>query len=409
MKNKEIKTVVPKLRFPEFQETEEWDVKPLAKIAYVVAGQSPEGSNCNDIGVGIPFYQGKTDFGEIFLNFPTKWTTKVTKTANEGDILMSVRAPVGALNISTNEICIGRGLAAIQPYQNKWFLYYFLSSIKNSIIGNGGSVFDSINKDQIEKIRILIPKNPKEQQKIADCLSSIDDLITSTVKKIESLKAHKKGLIQQLFPIKGKKIPVIRFPEFQNAGEWKEKLLEQISSGIFDGTHQTPRYVERGIPFFSVENVVSGVKNKFISQEDYIIATSKNKPQKGDILITRIGRIGKSVVVNWEYEFSVYVTLAVIKKSVQFDSYYLHSFFQTNLYQTELQNKSLLNAVPCKINMEALRKTRVLLPPEMNEQQKIANCLSSLDELITALTQKLEALKTHKKGLMQQLFPGMTE
>ncbi|RNI32825.1 restriction endonuclease subunit S [Hanamia caeni] len=209
--------------------------------------------------------------------------------------------------------------------------------------------------------------------------------------------------------IKSKIVPKLRFSEFKDDGEWDEKTLAEISSAIFDGTHQTPKYIEKGIPFFSVENVVSGNKNKFISQEDYLIATTKNKPEKGDILITRIGNIGFSKIVDWDFEFSIYVTLAVVKKSKRFDSYYLHSFFQSDYYQNEIRSKSLLNAVPCKINMDELRKSKVLLPDNIAEQQKIASCLSSLDEYITAESQKLEALKTHKKGLMQQLFPAEGE
>lgn len=199
-------------------------------------------------------------------------------------------------------------------------------------------------------------------------------------------------------------IPDLRFPEFLNNGEWKKEKLENITSAIFDGTHQTPTYTESGVPFFSVENLISGSKNKFISEQDYKIATSKNKPEKEDILLTRIGNIGYSVIVDWEYKFSIYVTLACIKKSPEFNSHYLHSFFQSDTYQREILSKSLLNAAPCKINMNELRGTRVLLPG-MVEQQKIASCLSSLDQLITAQKEKLELLKNHKKGLMQNLFP----
>lgn len=202
--------------------------------------------------------------------------------------------------------------------------------------------------------------------------------------------------------------PRLRFSEFRDAGEWEEKTLTQISRAIFDGTHQTPTYTQDGIPFFSVENIVSGKINKFISKEDYLSSTSKNKPEKGDILITRIGKIGFSAIVEWGYEFSIYVTLAVIKKTACFDSHYLHAFLQSERYQAEILSKSLLNAVPCKINMDELRKTRVLLP-SLPEQQKIADCLSSLDALIAAQADKLDAFKSHKKGLMQQLFPRVGE
>lgn len=199
-------------------------------------------------------------------------------------------------------------------------------------------------------------------------------------------------------------VPPLRFPEFRDAGEWEVKQLKHISPAIFDGTHQTPNYTEKGVPFFSVENIVSGNENKYISREDYIIATVKNKPEKGDILITRIGNIGFSKVVDWDYEFSIYVTLAVVKKSELFNSQYLHCYFQSEYYQKEILSKSLLSAIPCKINMDELQKTKVLLP-SLPEQQKIADCLSSLDEVIDLEAQKLEALKAHKKGLMQQLFP----
>lgn len=202
-------------------------------------------------------------------------------------------------------------------------------------------------------------------------------------------------------------VPKLRFSEFKNNGEWKESLLNEVSPTIFDGTHQTPTYKENGIPFFSVENIISRNKNKFISREDYLLATSKNKPEKGDIIITRIGNIGTSKVIDWDYEFSVYVTLAIVKKSSIFDSHYLHSYFQSSRFQKEILSKSLLNAVPCKINMDELRRTKILLPPdkEKKEQQKIAACLSSLDEVIIAESQKLEVLKDHKKGLLQNLFP----
>lgn len=202
-----------------------------------------------------------------------------------------------------------------------------------------------------------------------------------------------------------KLLPQLRFPEFRDSEEWEERKLEDISPSVFDGTHQTPQYITRGISFYSVENLVGGNKNKYISQEDYLLATSKNKPEYGDILITRIGKIGFSAIVDWDHEFSIYVTLAVVKKSDVFNSYYLHCYFQSERYQSEILGKSLLTAAPCKINMDELRKTVVLLP-SLSEQRKIAECLASIDDRITLETQKLDALRVHKKGLMQQLFPA---
>lgn len=143
-------------------------------------------------------------------------------------------------------------------------------------------------------------------------------------------------------------VPALRFPEFTNMGNWKIEILSNISSNIFDGIHQTPKYVNEGIPFYSVENIVSNKNNKYISEKDYLLYSSTNKVEKGDILISRIGTIGKSVVVNWDCRFYIYVTLAAVKKTNKFDSYFLSSFFQSEFYQKEILSRSLLNAVPCK-------------------------------------------------------------
>ncbi|QQW62406.1 restriction endonuclease subunit S [Helicobacter pylori] len=179
--------------------------------------------------------------------------------------------------------------------------------------------------------------------------------------------------------------------------EWEVVRLLDITH-IFDGTHQTPQYTHHGVAFFSVENIANNKPNKFISQQDYLIATSKNKPEYNDILLTRIGAIGISKVVSWTYPFSIYVTLAVIKQSKYFNSYYLHYFIQSSFFQKELKDNSLLQAIPCKINMDKLKKCKVILPP-LNEQSAIANILSALDRYLYAL----DALILKKEGVKKAL------
>ncbi|QQW95782.1 restriction endonuclease subunit S [Helicobacter pylori] len=179
--------------------------------------------------------------------------------------------------------------------------------------------------------------------------------------------------------------------------EWEVVRLLDITH-IFDGTHQTPQYTHHGVAFFSVENIANNKPNKFISQQDYLIATSKNKPEYNDILLTRIGAIGISKVVSWTYPFSIYVTLAVIKQSKYFNSYYLHYFIQSSFFQKELKDNSLLQAIPCKINMDKLKKCKVILPP-LNEQSAIANILSDLDRYLYAL----DALILKKEGVKKAL------
>jgi type I restriction enzyme S subunit len=262
----------------------------------------------------------------------------------------------------------------------------------------------SITTGAFMRMPMPVPSR-NEQQKIAACLTSLDAVIAAQGREVEALKAHKRGLMQQLFPREGETRPRLRFPEFRDAPDWELKRLDAISPSIFDGTHQTPTYTNEGIPFFSVENLISGNANKYISREDYLLATKKNKPALGDVLITRIGKVGHSKVVDWEHEFSVYVTLAVVKRSPQVNSHFLHYAIQSESSQAEIQSKTLHNAVPPKINMDSLRATRVFMA-QPAEQQRIAECLSSLDTQITAETDQLAALKTHKQGLMQQLFPA---
>ncbi len=148
-----------------------WEVKKLGEVCTVVAGQSPEGKFYNAVGDGLPFYQGKKEFSEKYIGKPTTWTTYITKEAEKDDVLMSVRAPVGPINFSTEKICIGRGLAAIRASKliDKDFLFSFLLKHEAEIVGNTGAVFDSINKGQIESI--LIPTPPiQEQQRIVAIL-----------------------------------------------------------------------------------------------------------------------------------------------------------------------------------------------------------------------------------------------
>jgi type I restriction enzyme S subunit len=171
---------------------------PLGTVAEVIAGQSPEGFYYNSNGDGTPFYQGKKEFGEKFLGPPTTWTTKITKLAQSGDILMSVRAPVGPINFSTQEICIGRGLASIRASElvDKNFLFYFLLHKQPEISGNTGAVFDSINKDQIAGIKIPLPSLDR-QREIVEKLDGVfaemdlleDNFALSEIKSNELLKS----------------------------------------------------------------------------------------------------------------------------------------------------------------------------------------------------------------------------
>ncbi len=417
MKDDDKQTLTPKLRFPEFRDAPGWNCGELCDLTDVVRGGSPR--PIDDYITVEPDGLNWLKIGDVPKDskYITKTEQKVLKTALSktreilpGDFILSNSMSFGRPYLTKIRTCIHDGWIAVTSLPdslNRDFLYYsMMSDASQRYFDNqaaGGGV-RNLTVDIVKLLPVYVPSSA-EQRKIAGCLGSLDELIAAEGRKLEALRAHKKGLMQHLFPREGETRPRLRFPEFHDSGEWEEKELGEVTSAVFDGTHQTPTYTAEGIPFYSVENLISGSANKFISQEDYQFATRKNKPEKGDILLTRIGKIGFSQVVTWNHEFSVYVTLAVIKQSPICDSYYLHYFFQSDRYQTEIRSKSLQNAVPPKINLDSLRSTKVLVAGRA-EQQRIAGCLSALDAVLAGQSQQLAALKTHKQALMQQLFPS---
>jgi len=190
---------VPKLRFPEFVNDGEWEEKALGKIAEIIMGQSPDSNTYNTTQDGQPLIQGNADIFNRKTN-PRIWTSEPTKECQDGDIILTVRAPVGAVAKSFHNACIGRGVCAIQPKESNEFLYQFLLTQEDRWDKlSQGSTFTAINSNDIRSFILKIPQ-PKEQQKIADCLNSIDEQISQQTSKLQTLKEHKKALMQQLFP-----------------------------------------------------------------------------------------------------------------------------------------------------------------------------------------------------------------
>jgi len=179
---------------------EGWPMVKLGEVCEIIAGQSPEGEFYNEIGEGTPFYQGKTEFTDKYIGSPVKWTTKETKIALKDDILISVRAPVGPVNIATQRICIGRGLAAIRVSSKilMQYLFYLLKAKESEIRGNGGAVFDSISKKDIEEITIPLP--PLEvQSRIVEKIEAERRVIDSLREMIKTYEEKIKRVIDRVW------------------------------------------------------------------------------------------------------------------------------------------------------------------------------------------------------------------
>ncbi|MBK6947698.1 MAG: restriction endonuclease subunit S [Haliscomenobacter sp.] len=236
---------------------------------------------------------------------------------------------------------------------------------------------------------IYFPSLP-EQQKIAATLSSLDDLIAAQSQKIKALQTHKKGLMQLLFPAEGERTPRVRFGEFEDSGEWEDKNISEIAE-VTTGNKDTQNKMENGLyPFFVRSQTVERI-NSF-SYEGEAILTS------GD----GVG-VGKNFhYINGKFDFHQRVyCIFNFKNSVfgKFVFYYFSEHFNKRVMQLTAKNSV------DSVRMPMITEMPTYLPSN-KEQQKIAATLSSLDDLITTQTQKLEALKMHKKGLMQQLFPN---
>ena len=177
-----------------------WDNVKLSEIATITMGQSPKSEFFNFLGDGIPFMQGKTEFGAIYPTI-SKYTTKTTRLASKNSILFTVRAPVGALNIANQDICIGRGLASINSNDgNNSFLYYLIkNNTKLFLSQSGEGVYDSINKTNLGNVELFIPLHIEKRNKIGDILSAYDDLIENNLKRIKLLEQAAQNIYKEWF------------------------------------------------------------------------------------------------------------------------------------------------------------------------------------------------------------------
>jgi type I restriction enzyme S subunit len=226
-----------------------WEIKTIGDVCKVIAGQSPEGKFYNDNGNGMPFYQGKKEYGEKYIGEPTTWTTKVTKEAEANDILMSVRAPVGPINFTTQKICIGRGLAAIRASKliDKEFLFNFLLKHENEIVGNTDAVFNSINKAQIEAIEIPLPPLPEQQRIVAILDEAFAAIAKAKANAEQNLKNDKELFESYLQGV------------FENGKEkWEEKLLDEVCEFRNGAAHE--RHIDEDGKYILVNS-------KFISAD----------------------------------------------------------------------------------------------------------------------------------------------
>lgn len=400
------KGVVPTLRFPEFSEAGEWQPTSIGALANATKGEQVNKIYLKPVG-SYPVVNGGTQPSGYIEEYNTP---AHTITISEGG------NSCGFVNIINTNFWCGGHCYAIREKKgiDKVFLYQLLKKEEPSIMKlRVGSGLPNIQLRDLKKHPTHIPCTQKEQQKIADCLSSIDTLIKAAENKIDELKAHKKGLMQQLFPAEEKTVPACRFPEFQNAGEWKPYKLNYFGS-LFRGLTYNTADVSNDNDGIGVLRSTNIQNNRLILDKDLVYVnktcSSEQRLQKGDVVICMSNGskalVGKNAELDQDipYDLTIGAFCSIFRPKNVFAKYLLRTDSYTKFVALAIGGGNINN-----LKNSDLENFIQFAPTKPEEQQKIADCLSSVDDLITAQTNRLEALKTHKKGLMQQLFPNIDD
>ena len=375
----------------------------LDEICEVIAGQSPPSETYNSDGAGIPFFQGKADFGSFYPKV-RYWCNKPTKISLPNDILFSVRAPVGPTNINNIEACIGRGLSALRCKKNVLemkFLLHYLRAHENQIADLGtGSTFKAITISELKKLQIPLPPLPT-QQKIASILDAADTLR----QKDKALLAKYDELTQALF------LDMFGDP-VSNPKGWDMKIManvcEKISVG-FVGVCE-PYYTEKqkGIPMIRTGNLGEGFlrydKMKFVTKE-FHLKQKKSQIFKDDILIARHGDNGKAVLYNGEFEEANCLNIIILRPAKGL----LNGTYNVNMLNNESTRNSILGktggATQKVVNTKEIQKLIVPIPP-INLQNQFAERVQVIEQQKAVAQASLEKSEDLFNSLLQKAFKG---
>lgn len=398
-----------------------WEVKKLGDIAEIQIGKTPSRNN-------IDFFQGENiwlSIRDLKSKFVSSSSEKISneaisktnmKVVPKGTLLMSFKLTLGKTAFAECDLYTNEAIAAIfikNKNINKYFLDYVLKFtdlekyVDNAVKGK------TLNKQKLKQIEILLPKNIKEQERIVGILdenfAKIDENIKILEQDLLNLDELMQSALQKAFnPLKDNAKENYKLPQ-----GWEWKNLGEICF-ITDGTHKTPNYIEKGVPFLSVKNISKGFFDlsdvKYISLEEHNKLIKRAKPEFGDILICRIGTLGKAIKISLEFEFSIFVSLGLLKPKVKIISDYLVYFLNSYFIEGWINNNKVGGGThAAKLNLNILEKCPVVLPP-LKEQEQIASHLDELSSHVKNLKQNYQAqikdLQELKKSLLDKAFKG---
>jgi len=384
---------VPNLRFDGF--SGEWEEKLIGKLFNTFSGGTPLTTNKNYYGGAIPFIRSaeiNKSQTELFVTNDGVENSSA-KYVKQGDVLYALYgANSGDVAISKINGVINQAILCLDSEKaSNQFLYYCLAHLKTKIINQyiqGGQ--GNLSGDIVKSLEVGFPKNKEEQQKIANCLSSLDNLIESQNKKVKALENHKKGLLQNLFPKDEEKEPKLRFDGF--SGEWEEKEVDDIFDILAGGDVPKKELSVKKTQEYSIPILSNGIAEKSLYGW-----TNKAKINKPSLTVSARGTIGWTSFQ--EKPFFPIVRLIVLTPKIKINFIYAY-YCMKNI---ENDYKYAKVGIP-QLTKPMIKNTKLIMPKDSKEQEKIANCLSSLDNLLEEQNNKIESLKKHKKGLMQQLF-----
>ena len=338
-------------------------------------------------------------------NLYKKWMSG--KELKKGPVLFTTEAPMGnvAQVPDNNGYILSQRTVAFETKEDMMTNDFLAVLLKSPLVFNNLSALSSggtakgVSQKSLKGLSITVPFDIDEQQKIGSFFKQLDDTIALHQRKLAKLKELKQGYLQKMFPQNGSKFPQLRFAGFADA--WEQRKLSEIVD-IYDGTHQTPIYTDSGVKFVSVENISNLETKKYISQEAYNKEYAKKQAQKGDVLMTRIGDIGTSRVIETEEPLAYYVTLSLLKPK-KIEPNFLSWLISSPEVQRNIWKRTLHIAFPKKINLGEINQVEVMIPKN-KEQQKIGSFFKQLDATIALHQRKLEKLQELKKGYLQKMF-----
>jgi type I restriction enzyme S subunit len=417
--------LIPELRFPEFLEDGDWVEKKLGdkEVSYFVNEKTPV--NKLNIDSYISTENMIPEFSGVSTSSKLPSLGSFTKFKN-GDILISNIRPylkkvwkADKIGGASNDVLVFRsGSFVLSEFleciiKNEAFINYVMESAKGVKMPRG-------DKNSMQKYIVFIPSQT-EQQKIASCLSSLDEVITAQNQKLDTLKDHKKGLMQNLFPTNSitndeleiTNVPNYRFPEFLEDGDWEEKRLGElidVKGRIGYRGYTLADIVNKGEGAISMSpsninkyGTLNFTKSTYITWAKYEESPEIILKNDFTVLVKTGSTFGKVAFIKNLSEKTTINPQLVVLKPTKIDSFFLYLIISNSSVQGQINATVVGGAIPT-LSQDSISKFEVLIP-KPKEQQKIASCLSSLEDLITAQTEKIAQLKLHKKGLMQGLFP----